>query len=219
MSKSKKAPEINLCDFYPFNLAADLIVDIERIYTPGIQAALETLTERERAVIACRYRDRLTLEETARLYNITRERIRQIEAKALRKLRHPQRAALYKAVPVNEYKALQGEHDKLLRGYERLKEAYALMSGKSTEPPEINKVLLGKTKIEELYFSVRAYNCLRRAGKNTLKDIADMTAEDLIKVRNLGRKSAQEVVSKLAEYGMSLSGDKTMEEVVEGIRK
>jgi len=65
--------------------------------------------------------------------------------------------------------------------------------------------------LEELDFSVRTFNCLRRAGKNTLGEIADMTMEELLKVRNLGRKSPQEVVNKLAEYGMTLAGDRTIE--------
>ena len=58
--------------------------------------------------------------------------------------------------------------------------------------------------IEELDLSVRAYNCLKRAGINTVEELTKMTEEDMMKVRNLGRKSLEEVQQKLAEVGLSL---------------
>ena len=59
--------------------------------------------------------------------------------------------------------------------------------------------------IEELDLSVRAYNCLKRAGINTVEDLINRTEEDMIKVRNLGRKSLEEVIGKLHALGLSLS--------------
>lgn len=58
--------------------------------------------------------------------------------------------------------------------------------------------------IDELELSVRSYNCLRRAGIRTLGEIADKTPEEMMKIRNLGRKSLEEVLAKLKEYGLSL---------------
>ena len=58
--------------------------------------------------------------------------------------------------------------------------------------------------LEDLELSVRSYNCLRRAGIKTLGDIADKTPEDMMHIRNLGRKSLEEVLEKLHEYGLSL---------------
>ncbi|GHV39294.1 DNA-directed RNA polymerase subunit alpha [Clostridia bacterium] len=58
--------------------------------------------------------------------------------------------------------------------------------------------------IEELDLSVRSYNCLKRAGINTVEDLANKTEEDMIKVRNLGRKSLEEVLHKLNELGLVL---------------
>ncbi|HOB36604.1 MAG TPA: DNA-directed RNA polymerase subunit alpha [Candidatus Avimonas sp.] len=58
--------------------------------------------------------------------------------------------------------------------------------------------------IEELDLSVRSFNCLKRAGINTVEDLISKTEEDMIKVRNLGRKSLEEVVNKLASLGLSL---------------
>ncbi len=59
--------------------------------------------------------------------------------------------------------------------------------------------------IEELDLSVRSFNCLKRAGINTVEDLIGKTEEDMMKVRNLGRKSLDEVVSKLSSLGFGLS--------------
>ncbi|MFO7266156.1 MAG: DNA-directed RNA polymerase subunit alpha [Bacillota bacterium] len=58
--------------------------------------------------------------------------------------------------------------------------------------------------IEELDLSVRSYNCLKRAGINTVEELIKKTEADMLKVRNLGKKSLQEVKEKLAQYGLSL---------------
>ena len=59
-----------------------------------------------------------------------------------------------------------------------------------------------ETPIEDLEFSVRSYNCLKRAGIHTVADIVSKTEQDMIKVRNLGKKSLDEVVNKVAELGL-----------------
>ena len=59
--------------------------------------------------------------------------------------------------------------------------------------------------IDELELSVRSYNCLKRAGINTVEELTNRTPEDMMKVRNLGRKSLEEVLAKLDELGLSLS--------------
>ncbi|MCL1843502.1 MAG: DNA-directed RNA polymerase subunit alpha [Defluviitaleaceae bacterium] len=58
--------------------------------------------------------------------------------------------------------------------------------------------------IEELDLSVRSYNCLKRAGINNVEDLASKTEEDMMKVRNLGRKSLEEVLKKMADLGLAL---------------
>jgi len=70
------------------------------------------------------------------------------------------------------------------------------------EEEEKDKIL--EMTIEELDLSVRSYNCLKRAGINTVEELTQKTEEDMIKVRNLGRKSLEEVIHKLAELGLSL---------------
>ena len=58
--------------------------------------------------------------------------------------------------------------------------------------------------IEELDMSVRSFNCLKRAGIDTVEDLTNRTEEDMIKVRNLGKKSLEEVIAKLASLGLTL---------------
>ncbi len=72
-----------------------------------------------------------------------------------------------------------------------------------TVPNEKEKVL--EMNIDELELSVRSYNCLKRAGINTVEELCSKTSEDMMKVRNLGRKSLEEVLSKLKELGLSLN--------------
>ena len=61
--------------------------------------------------------------------------------------------------------------------------------------------------IEELDFSVRSFNCLKRAGINTVEDLISKTEDDMMKVRNLGRKSLEEVINKLESLGLALRDD------------
>lgn len=72
------------------------------------------------------------------------------------------------------------------------------------EKEEGKKEKVLELSIEELDLSVRSYNCLKRAGINTVEDLANKTEEDMMKVRNLGRKSLEEVLNKLSELGLAL---------------
>ena len=75
------------------------------------------------------------------------------------------------------------------------------------EKEEDQKEKVLEMTIEELDLSVRSYNCLKRAGINTVKELANKTEEDMMKVRNLGRKSLEEVKHKLEELGLGLRKD------------
>ena len=70
------------------------------------------------------------------------------------------------------------------------------------EDNEKEKVL--EMNIDELELSVRSYNCLKRAGINTVEELCNKTSDDMMKVRNLGRKSLEEVLAKLKELGLQL---------------
>ncbi len=84
-------------------------------------------------------------------------------------------------------------------------------SAKNTEimvEKEQNKIVkVLETTIEELDLSVRSYNCLKRAGINTVQDLTARSENDMMKVRNLGRKSLEEVIAKLDSMGLTLTND------------
>lgn len=82
-------------------------------------------------------------------------------------------------------------------------------------PPENDEQRILNTTIEDLDLSVRSFNCLKRAGISVVGDLVARSEEDMMKVRNLGRKSLEEVKKKLEEYGLSFkseSGDYMIEE-------
>ena len=75
------------------------------------------------------------------------------------------------------------------------------------EKEETKKEKVLEMTIEELDLSVRSYNCLKRASINTVEELIKKTEEDMMKVRNLGRKSLEEVINKLHGLGLSLSSE------------
>ncbi|MZP30282.1 DNA-directed RNA polymerase subunit alpha [Heliobacterium undosum] len=105
----------------------------------------------------------------------------------------PEEAISWSAKIMNDYL-------KLFVGLTENTENVEIMVEKEERPQD--KIL--EMTIEELDLSVRSYNCLKRAGINTVKDLTNKTEEDMIKVRNLGRKSLEEVDAKLAALGLSL---------------
>jgi DNA-directed RNA polymerase subunit alpha len=79
------------------------------------------------------------------------------------------------------------------------------VEGTFSEPPEETGSKTMEMTIEDLDLSVRSYNCLKRAGINTIAELVQKTEDDMMKVRNLGRKSMEEVKKKLIELGLSLA--------------
>jgi len=77
--------------------------------------------------------------------------------------------------------------------------------GSFSEPAEEGGSKTLEMSIEDLELSVRSYNCLKRAGINTVAELVQKSEEDMMKVRNLGRKSLEEVKKKLEELGLSLA--------------
>ena len=73
------------------------------------------------------------------------------------------------------------------------------------EKPDNTEDKVKEMNIDELELSVRSYNCLKRAGINTVGELCNRTSEDMMKVRNLGRKSLEEVIAKLKELNLSFN--------------
>ena len=90
------------------------------------------------------------------------------------------------------------EHLEMFIDLSEIAKSMSIMSQKELSMKD--KLL--ETPIEELEFSVRSYNCLKRAGIHTVADIVSKTEQDMIKVRNLGKKSLEEVMNKIADLGL-----------------
>jgi hypothetical protein len=178
------------------------------------------LTSREQTVLLARFKEKRTLEEIGKEFDITRERVRQIERKAICKL-NKVRKIFY--TDFDEYLAFEKEH---ISKTEQLKQtiveldklidkANYLIHNDDTTIREIKEfldltyeqrqeVLLKLSGIEDLDLSIRSYNCLRRAGIETIEELTRKTIEELMKIRNLGRKSLKEIRKKLEELGIEL---------------
>lgn len=90
------------------------------------------------------------------------------------------------------------EHFDILTKINKIADMTGLLADKEEDP--IQKTL--ETPIEELDLSVRAYNCLKRAGHHTLQDLTSLTESEMMKIRNLGKKSLKEVMDKIKEMGL-----------------
>lgn len=176
---------------YPLNLIENIFgseIDFELAedFDGTLEYVLHNLTERERKVIKMRFEENLTYEKCGKAFGVTRERIRQVEVKALRKLRHPSRATMIK-YGIRKY------IDRQVNGITEFYEAR--LRGK--EPPQLENM-----SIENMDLSVRSYNCLKRAGIVTVKDLIKLEPNELASIRNLGRRSYDEIVAKIEKYGL-----------------
>ena len=81
------------------------------------------------------------------------------------------------------------------------------IKGLMTEQDEDPKVKALETSIDDMEFSVRAYSCLKRSGINTMQDLVNRKESDMMKIRNLGKKSLKEVLDKVKEMGLSFRDD------------
>ena len=226
-----RIPEIERC--FPVNLASamlgvrldtdgdDMPYNIWQIDFARLKELVTHLTEREQKVIEMRFHLGMTFDECASSFKLTRERIRQIEAKALRKLR----TAVHKeqCYVVSQQKYFEAK--KRIEFLEaRVAELEKLIPevGSETEETE-KKRLIEKleTPIEELDLSVRSYNCLQRRFQEAYRGVTvnrlinydrnqHMYVQDKdgkryysqtwYNIRNLGRKSLEEIASKIFAF-------------------
>ena len=91
------------------------------------------------------------------------------------------------------------EHFEILTSLNAIEDETGLMISKSEDP----SVKILETSIDDLDFSVRAYNCLKRANILTLKDLVDKSENEMMKIRNLGKKSLKEVMDKVKDMGLN----------------
>lgn len=214
---------------YPYNLLDDIVGGsgwntnktedgfFSDLVTPDQEAALRyvlsLLKERERDIVRLYYEEGKTLEEVGKVYGLTRERVRQILARAVRLLRHPSRFNLirygldgYERISANKLrlKALQEESAALDEMQVELAKRRVYLESELSATdyivPQKKITSLSCLPIEEMDLSVRSFNCLRRAGCSTAQDVADLAgkgATEMLRVRNLGRRSMEEIFDKL----------------------
>ena len=90
------------------------------------------------------------------------------------------------------------EHFEVVTNLNKISDVAGLLTDKEDDP--VLKTL--ETPIEELDLSVRAYNCLKRAGHHSLSDLTSLTESEMMKIRNLGKKSLKEVIDKIKDMGL-----------------
>lgn len=180
-----------------------------RIYLPAFQNAYDRLAERERTVLEMRFLDGKTYEECGKHFNVTRERIRQVEQHAMRKLRgQALKMVMNPAEVFDEMRSRALKAEAEVNAYrKKIKNIRKVLgcpdTGNIPEEPE-EKTGIDDMSIEDLELSVRSYNCLYRANIRTVGALKKLTYERLRRVRNLGRKSVDEIVAKLKELGIEL---------------
>ena len=95
------------------------------------------------------------------------------------------------------------EHFEILTELNEIADITGLMTQQDEDP----KVKALETSIDDMEFSVRAYNCLKRSGINTMQDLVNRKESDMMKIRNLGKKSLKEVLDKVKQMGLSFRND------------
>lgn len=163
-----------------------------KLLNPMIEEKIQSLitnsmlTDIEKDVVKKRRFHNMTLEDVGKEYGVTRERIRQVEAKAFRKLRQRPSNTLHELIPIQEMS--------------RLKESLNILSeylNEKSEPLLDEADAFKRMSIDDLELSVRPYNTLKRAGIHTVYDLTQYSLDDLMRVRNLGRHSYNEIVEKV----------------------
>lgn len=177
---------------YPYNLISTIIdesvwelslpTEMTEDHLAGLEFAISQLDEREQTIIRLRYEQRQTFAEIGAVFNISVNRVSQVERKALRKLYHPKNLKYYK-YGIEGYKVKKEEFEKAER-----KRSY---DEKAME-----------TTIYDLDFSVRTFNNLIRAKCEKVRDLVALSEEDIVNLKNMSKKQLEEVALKLKTLGL-----------------
>lgn len=211
----------DIVNFYPYNLALDVMIgytrpqnrerkrrehhdEVYKVYVPALMDAIGKLTEREQEVLELRFKHLMTYEQCGRRLCVTRERVRQVEKKALRKLMHPSFRKTYLLDTLSKAFEVAAEKAKVERENMALRQQLSDMGVRFAPETGTAETPVG---IENMELSVRSFNCLRRAGIRTVQDLRGMTVQRLKGVRNLGRRSLEEVIAKARLFGIEIENE------------
>lgn len=200
---------------YPKNLLEAVSIKLLENGIPNdidgtVEYVLRTfLSNREADILRQRFHQGKTCTAIGKIYGLSSERIRKIEYTALRKLREPKCfqflqkgvCGVISSEIENAVEKLNAEKQQKVvvkqefgRYYNRDMKVMSLADVKAME-------------LDELGLSSRSYNALKRAGLNTIGDVEKVTIKHLKKIRNLGRRSCEEITGKLNQLGITLRED------------
>lgn len=223
----------NVIEDYPVNLLDDIanvgnIGEELQIWSsslppdllPSVEYAIATLTEREADVIHMRYKQGMSWDQIGAEYSVTRERVRQVGNKALRKLSHPSRRLwLVDGVQgVIAKRVISAQENIISNELKKAIDNIASISNTLSETMDKTefKTAVGECdncgcnldmSIETLDLSVRAFNCLYRKDIKTLRKLINLSLDELAKIRNLGERSYNEIVEAVHKKGLRFKGE------------
>lgn len=177
---------------YPKNLLATLqatafrpieliIEEIPDDVLAGLEYAISSLSDREQTILKMRYQEHKTYKEIGEALGVTCECIRAHDNKILHRLREPRRLGYIKYGKL-EYEALIAKRE----------------AEEKAKTPDCYEMI-----IEALDLSVRSFNCLKKRGCDTVGDIAKLSEEEIIKTKNLGKRSMIEIATTLRSIGVT----------------
>lgn len=177
---------------YPKNLLATLqatafrpieliIEEIPDDVLAGLEYAISSLSDREQTILKMRYQEHKTYKEIGEALGVTCECIRAHDNKILHRLREPRRLGYIK-YGKHEYEALIAKRE----------------AEEKAKTPDCYEMI-----IEALDLSVRSFNCLKKRGCDTVGDIAKLSEEEIIKTKNLGKRSMIEIATTLRSIGVT----------------
>lgn len=213
---------------WPYNLAEEIFGEVfpcvmTRDQMEGLREASKHLTEREQEYIWLYYKCGYTLEGIGKKYDTTKQWVRINIARGVRKMQQPGLRDMVRygysgAMTRGENKRLERENEELEKRNAYLK---ARIEANRSAADEMSRELEEQVgaavvdvpaldiSIDELDLSVRAYNCLHRAECDTVEDIVkyckDPDKNGLLGIRNMGRRSAEEVAKRLQSFGIDIS--------------
>lgn len=165
----------------------------------------ERLSERDKNAIHLRFVEKMAFKSIGESIGVSGSRAKQIVDKAKRKIMHEM---VRRSFSVNQltkdYELLMFKHKVLEVKYEDLYKKYVEVCNKE-DPQHIKYIDVPDISIAELNLSVRSYNCLTRAGYNNIRDLYGVTISQLLRIRNLGNRSLQEVIEKVKPYGITFA--------------
>lgn len=186
--------------------------------TDKLDEVLARLKDRDQKIIDARFKRKLSGNETAREFGITRERIRQLENHALRILGKPENLACLTCVPYAEYAALEQKYKRAVSALKTVKalstlsdeaihtldQAITDAKGEATVPPAQADAKTRQMPISQLNLSIRAYHALTKNEIYTVAGLCSLTQCSLWDLPHVGPKLYEEILSVLRTMGIEL---------------